>query len=57
MAVLPIAKVGNPVLRKVASPVLKNVIMTPAFQKLIDDMIETMGENDGIGLAAPQASR
>ena len=57
MAVLPIAKVGNPVLRKVASPVLKNVIMTPAFQKLIDDMFETMGENDGIGLAAPQVSR
>ena len=57
MAVLPIAKVGNPVLRKVASPVLKNVIMTPAFQKLIDDMFETMYENDGIGLAAPQVSR
>ena len=27
---------------------------TPAFQKLVDDMIETMVEYDGIGLAAPQ---
>ena len=57
MAVLPIAKVGNPVLRKVASPVPQNMVMTPAFQKLIDDMFETMYENDGIGLAAPQVSR
>ena len=57
MAVLPIAKIGNPVLRKVASPVPKNVIVTPVFQKFIDDMFETMYENDGIGLAAPQVSR
>ena len=57
MAVLPIAKVGNPVLRKVASPVPLNVIMAPSFQKFIDDMFETMYENDGIGLAAPQVSR
>lgn len=57
MAVLSIARVGNPVLRKVASPVPQNMVMTPAFQKLIDDMFETMYENDGIGLAAPQVSR
>jgi len=57
MAVLPIAKLGNPVLRKIASPIVQEVIATSAFQQLIDDMFETMGENDGIGLAAPQVSR
>jgi len=57
MAVLSIAKIGNPVLRKVARPVPQNVIVTPVFQKFIDDMFETMYENDGIGLAAPQVSR
>ncbi len=57
MAVLPIAKIGNPVLRKIAKPVPIEVINTPAFQQFIDDMFETMYENDGIGLAAPQVSR
>lgn len=57
MAVLPIAKIGNPVLRIVANPVSLDVINTPAFQQFIDDMFETMYENDGIGLAAPQVSR
>ena len=57
MAVLSIAKIGNPVSRKVARPVPQNVIVTPVFQKFIDDMFETMYENDGIGLAAPQVSR
>ncbi len=57
MAVLPIAKIGNPILRKIASPVPLDVINTSAFQQFIDDMFETMYENDGIGLAAPQVSR
>ncbi|MDA0739939.1 MAG: peptide deformylase [Nitrospirae bacterium] len=57
MAILPIAKIGNPVLRKIANPVPLEVINTPAFQQFIDDMFETMYENDGIGLAAPQVSR
>ena len=57
MAVLSIAKIGNPVLRKVASPVPKNVIVTPVFQKFIDDMFETMDAHHGAGLAAPQVGR
>jgi len=57
MAVLPIAKIGNPILREIAEPVSLGVINTPAFQQRIDDMFETMYENDGIGLAAPQVSR
>lgn len=57
MAILPIAKIGNPVLRNVTGPVEPAVIPTQRCQRLIDDMLETMYENDGIGLAAPQVSR
>jgi len=45
---------GHPVLRKVARKVEPADIKTPEFQKLVDDMIETMREYEGIGLAAPQ---
>ncbi|BFU96730.1 MAG: Peptide deformylase [Nitrospira sp.] len=57
MAVLPIAKLGNPILRKVAVPVDVREIHTKEFQQLIDDLFETMLEEPGIGLAAPQVSR
>ncbi|MCA9470438.1 MAG: peptide deformylase [Nitrospirales bacterium] len=57
MALLPIAKVGNPILRKIAEPVDPDRITTRAFQEFIDDMFETMVQNEGIGLAAPQVSR
>lgn len=57
MALLKIAKIGNPVLRKVAEPVPVEDIGTPAMQRFIDDMFETMYDADGIGLAAPQVSR
>jgi peptide deformylase len=54
MSILKVARMGHPVLRKVARKVEPAEIKTPAFQKLVDDMIETMREYDGIGLAAPQ---
>jgi peptide deformylase len=54
MSILKIARMGHPVLRKRARKVEANEIKSPAFQKLVDDMIETMREYDGIGLAAPQ---
>ena len=57
MAVLEIAKLGNPVLRKPAQPVPGDEIRSRAFQQLIDDMFETMADASGIGLAAPQISR
>lgn len=57
MALLKIAKLGNPVLRKHALPVDPTEINKPAFQQFIDDMFETMHEEPGIGLAAPQVSR
>ncbi|HMU54893.1 MAG TPA: peptide deformylase [Nitrospira sp.] len=56
MAVLPIAKLGNPILRKIAAPVDVREIRTREFQQLIDDMFETMLDEPGIGLAAPQVS-
>jgi peptide deformylase len=54
MAILKVAHLGNPVLRKVAEPVPPEGIGAPAIQQLIDDLIETMVEYDGAGLAAPQ---
>lgn len=57
MALLPIAKLGNPMLRQVAALVDRDDIVTPAFQQFIDDMFYTMVETRGIGLAAPQVSR
>ena len=57
MAVLPIAKVGNPILRKQSTPIDVDTIGSRAFQTFLDDMFETMVENDGIGLAAPQVAR
>ena len=55
MAILKIAQMGNPILRIPAEPV-KN-IQAPDIQRLIDDMIETMQEYRGVGLAAPQVHR
>jgi len=54
MSILKVARMGHPVLRKAARKVEPAEIKTPAFQKLVDDLIETMREYDGIGLAAPQ---
>ncbi|HZS12931.1 MAG TPA: peptide deformylase [Nitrospirales bacterium] len=57
MSVLKIAKLGNPILRKIAAEVPTDEIGTPAMQRFIDDMFETMADAAGIGLAAPQVSR
>ncbi len=54
MAILKVARLGHPILRKVAAPVSPEAILSPEVQRLIDDMIETMREYDGAGLAAPQ---
>lgn len=57
MAILKVARMGHPVLRRVADPVKVKEIKTPEFQQFIDDMIETMHEYSGLGLAAPQVHR
>ena len=54
MALLKIAKMGNPILRKISEPVSKKEIESVDFQRFLDDMIETMRDEDGLGLAAPQ---
>lgn len=54
MSILKVARLGHPVLRDKARPIEPAEIMSPEVQKLIDDMIETMQEYHGIGLAAPQ---
>jgi len=45
---------GHPVLRERARPLEKSDLRSPLVQTLIDDMIETMHEYTGVGLAAPQ---
>jgi peptide deformylase len=45
---------GHPVLRKKARPLTPTELREGAMQRLIDDMLETMHEYSGIGLAAPQ---
>jgi peptide deformylase len=54
MSILKVARMGHPVLRARARPIERADITSPAFQRLIDDMIETMIEYHGVGLAAPQ---
>src|SRR5499426_4387275 len=54
MSILKVARMGHPVLRERARALDKSDIKSAAFQKLIDDMIETMHEYHGVGLAAPQ---
>ena len=54
MAILKVARLGHPVLRRAADPVPPGEISRPETQRLIDDMVETMHEYDGVGLAAPQ---
>jgi peptide deformylase len=57
MAILKIAKLVNPVLRQVAKPVDLNDLAGSTMQTFIDDMIETMHHEGGVGLAAPQVNR
>jgi peptide deformylase len=54
MAILKTAKMGHPILRSTAEPVNSTEIDDPGFQELLDDMVETLRDYDGAGLAAPQ---
>src|SRR5665647_3149023 len=53
MAVREIVKIGAPVLRQKAKKVSR---FDQSIQQLIDDMIETMKDVPGVGLAAPQVA-
>ena len=52
MAILKIARMGHPVLRGRAQPVADPT--APDIRRLIEDMLETMDDAEGVGLAAPQ---
>jgi peptide deformylase len=54
MAILPIRQLGDPVLRQPAAPVER---FDEALETLAADMIETMYDAPGVGLAAPQVGR
>jgi peptide deformylase len=52
MAILKIARMGHPVLRRPADPVPDPT--APEIRRLVADMLETLADIGGIGLAAPQ---
>jgi peptide deformylase len=54
MSILKVARLGHPVLRKTTARLIPSELQSPSMQKFIDDMIETMREYDGVGLAADQ---
>lgn len=53
MAVREIIQIGNPILREKAQPVES---FGPELRELVKDMIETMREAKGVGLAGPQVA-
>ena len=54
MTVQPILAIGNPLLREPGQPVAASDIRSEHIQSLIDDLIETMRDANGAGLAATQ---
>src|ERR1700759_3939367 len=52
MAILKIARMGHPVLAQIAQPVADPT--DPEIRRLVNDMVETMVDANGAGLAAPQ---
>jgi peptide deformylase len=54
MAIRKIAQIGHPVLRQIAREVTREELATPSVQTFIDDLVETMRDADGAGLAAIQ---
>lgn len=56
MAILPILEAPHPVLSKIAKPV-RDDQFGPDLVAFIDDMVDTMYDAPGVGLAAPQVGR
>lgn len=54
MAIRKIATLGHPVLREVARPLTRDELGTAKVQSFIDDLVETMHDANGAGLAANQ---
>lgn len=54
MPIRPVLTIGNPLLRQIARDLTPEEIRSPEFRALLDDMVETMHHEEGIGIAAPQ---
>src|SRR5947209_4073876 len=54
MAIRKIAQIGHPVLRQTAREVTRDELASAETQRFIDDLVETMRDADGAGLAAIQ---
>lgn len=54
MTIRKIAQVGHPVLRQVAREISREELLSAETQRFIDDLIETMRDANGAGLAANQ---
>ena len=52
---LPVYQLGNPVLREIAKPIAD--VQDREIQGLIDEMLTTLKDSKGVGLAAPQIGR
>jgi peptide deformylase len=54
MSILKVARLGHPILRAKTRKLDRREIRSPRIQSLVDDMMISMREYGGIGLAAPQ---
>jgi len=54
MAVRKIIRMGHPTLRKIARPLTDDELRSPGIRALVADMVDTLADYGGIGLAAPQ---
>jgi len=54
MSILKVARLGHPVLRAGARQLTAKEVAAPEIQRLLRDMVETMREYNGVGLAAVQ---
>jgi len=54
MAIRTLLRLGHPVLRSPADRVPRDRVREPAIQALVDDLLDTLEDSGGVGLAAPQ---
>ena len=57
MAIIPITKQGTPVLHKPSTPVPEEEFGTDTLRAFIADMLDTMRDANGVGIAAPQVGK
>jgi peptide deformylase len=56
MTVRRVIRLGHPTLRRIAEPVEQNEVKKGAFEGLAEDLVETMRDYQGVGIAAPQVN-